>query len=185
MGWATHVDHHALRQDFQPNSQRTQAEMLARTYLCTITSGVEPRTFWYDFRDDGTDPIYFEHTMGILRQDNTPKPAYIAYSTLTRTLKSMKFMRTRDDWKGVYAGEFASTGGDDKTVIALWSRDSDQTVELESKKQKAILCNTIGETTALDANRGKFQFKNTKRCGGLFDSGITRRNYRTKIQFNI
>ena len=38
-----------------------QAELIARTYLCSIVSGVEPRTFWYDFRNDGTqflvDPV--------------------------------------------------------------------------------------------------------------------------------
>ena len=157
MGWATHADHHALRQDFQPNSQRTQAEMLARTYLCTITSGVEPRTFWYDFRDDGSDPIYFEHNMGIMRQNDDPKPAYIAFSTLTRVLKHMKFLRVREDWKGVYAGEFESTGGGGKTIIALWSRDSDQTVELLAKQQKATLCNTIGESTLLKSSQGKFR----------------------------
>ena len=84
MGWATHVPHHALRQDFEPNSQRTQAELLARTYLCSIVSGVEPRTFWYDFRNDGDDPIYFEHNLGIMRRDGRGKPAYRAYAVLAR-----------------------------------------------------------------------------------------------------
>ncbi len=82
MGWATHVPHNALGQDFQPNTQRAQAELIARSYLCAIVSGVEPRTFWYDFRNDGDDPLYFEHNMGIIYRDFRPKPAYIAFATL-------------------------------------------------------------------------------------------------------
>jgi hypothetical protein len=62
-----------------------------RTYLCSIVSGVEPRTFWYDFRNDGDDPIYFEHNMGILTRELQPKPAYLAFGTLTRVLKGLRF----------------------------------------------------------------------------------------------
>ena len=108
MGWATHVPHHVLGQDFAPNSQKAQASFLARCYLCTIASGVQPRTFWYNFRNDGDDPFYFEHNMGITQIDGTPKPAYVAYATMTRVLGNQKFVRRRDDLGEVFAAQFAA-----------------------------------------------------------------------------
>jgi GH35 family endo-1,4-beta-xylanase len=46
---------------FRQGLKELYAELLTRSYLCAIVSGVEPRTFWYDFRNDGDNPINFEH----------------------------------------------------------------------------------------------------------------------------
>ena len=79
MGWATNVPHNTLGQDFQPVTQRRQAELLARAYLDAIASGVAPNISWYDFRNDGTDPTNFEHNLGIVSRNFAPKPAYRAW----------------------------------------------------------------------------------------------------------
>ena len=111
MGWATHTPHNTLRQDFAPNTLRAQAELIARSYLCAIVSGVEPRTFWYDFRNDGDDPIYFEHQMGIVYNDFSPKPAYLAYATLTRVLRGKRLVGPVSAPQGVLAFSFKPTAG--------------------------------------------------------------------------
>lgn len=168
MGWATHVPHHALRQDFEPNSQRTQAELLARTYLCSIVSGVEPRTFWYDFRNDGDDPIYFEHNMGIMTRDLRPKPAYIAFATLARMLKGMRFSGpvTVSAPDGTFAYRFTPdpkaegagrAGSDVAEVIALWNPKQSGSVTLPMHGTKATLFNTIGEQRDLEVANGQVQ----------------------------
>jgi hypothetical protein len=149
MGWATHVPHNALRQDFGPNSQRAQAELIARTYLCSIVSGVEPRTFWYDFRDDGEDPFYFEHSMGIVHRDLTPKPAFAAYATLTRVLKGKQLAGPIDVGEGTFAYKFVPEPPETETVTVLWNPSRDARVLLTLAGKRARLINAVGEQREL------------------------------------
>jgi hypothetical protein len=170
MGWATHVPHHTLRQDFEPNSQRAQAELLARSYLCSIVSGVEPRTFWYNFRNDGEDPIYFEHNMGILTRDLRPKPAYIAFATLARVLKGLRFAGPARVTapEGTFAHSFTpdpKAEGAGRAVpgvaevIALWNPKQTTAVAVPVRGAKATLVNTVGEERPLEVSQGRVQFE--------------------------
>ena len=163
MGWATHVPHHVLRQDFEPNSQKAQASFLARSYLCTIASGVQPRTFWYNFRNDGEDPFYFEHNMGIIQLDGRPKPAYIAFATMSRVLKGQRFVRKRDDLGDVFAAEFAAADGSPRKVTAIWSAQNDTTVEIPVAEKTVTLVNTVGEGQTIEAANGRVEL--TLRAG--------------------
>ena len=155
MGWATHTPHNTLRQDFAPNTLRAQAEFIARSYLCAIVSGVEPRTFWYDFRNDGDDPIYFEHQMGIVYNDFTPKPAYLAYATLTRVLRGKRLVGPVPAPQGVLAFNFKPTAGSSGETIALWSPQADVRVELPSPAQWVTHINGVGEHRELQVQGGK------------------------------
>jgi hypothetical protein len=154
MGWATHVPHNALGQDFQPNTQRAQAELLARVYLCAIVSGVEPRTFWYNFRNDGDDPFYFEHNMGVLTRDFQPKPAYAAYATLARLLYNRTPAGPVTAPKGVQAHRFLPRGQQSGGVIALWDPAGDQEVQLQVQGNTATLVNAVGEAKPLETKPG-------------------------------
>ena len=141
-GWTTLTPHNTIGQDFAPFSEREQAALLARTYLCMLASGVKTNISWYDFRDDGDDPLYFENEMGVLHRDFRPKPAYAAYATLTRMLEGLEFEGRADVGTGaVFAYRFAGQG---RTVTALWSAETAQTVTLAVTKG-ATLVNAIGE----------------------------------------
>ncbi len=145
MGWATHVPHNALGQDFQPNSQRAQAELIARSYLCAIVSGVEPRTFWYDFRNDGDDPLNFEHNMGIVYRDFRPKPAYVALATLASVLQGKKPDQAVPEADGTLAYRFVPTQPGGEKAIAIWNPNRDATAMLEIDAATVTLVNAIGE----------------------------------------
>lgn len=153
LGWATHVPHPVVRQDFEPNSQRTQAEILARAYLCALASGVEPRTFWYDFRDDGDDPFYFEHNLGILRADMRPKAAFLAYQTLTRSLEGLRYAGAVEVGAGTFAYRFAAPRRSSHQVCAVWNPKQDATIELKVTGRRAKVTNTIGETSTVETAR--------------------------------
>jgi hypothetical protein len=131
-----------LSQDFAPFTERQQAELLARAYLCTLAAGVHTNTSWYDFRNDGEDPLYFENEMGILRRDFSPKPAYWAYSTLTRMLEGRKLAGPVDAGEGVLAYRFEGRG---VSVIALWSVAGDCEVRLAIPSKRVTVVNAIGE----------------------------------------
>jgi hypothetical protein len=155
MGWSTHTPHNVLRQDFAPNTLRVQAQLIARSYLCSIVSGVEPRTFWYDFRDDGEDPIYFEHQLGIIRHNFSPKPAYLAYATLTRALEGRRLAGAVTAPRGVLGFRFKPLTGDSGDTIALWSPEVDAQVELVVPASGATRINGVGERTELPVQDGK------------------------------
>lgn len=170
MGWATHVAHHVLGQDFQPSPQRVQAELIARSYLCSLVSGVEPRTFWYDFRNDGEDPFYFEHNMGIVHRDFRPKPAYQAFATLARVLKDVKLDGPIAADPGTFAYRFAPTQPGRAPVIAVWNPKQDATVELKLSAKRAVVINSVGEeriakTARADGSDGGRILRLTLRAG--------------------
>jgi len=155
MGWATHTPHNTVRQDFAPNTLRAQAELIARSYLCAIVSGVEPRTFWYNFRNDGDDPIYFEHQMGVLYHDFSPKPAYVAYSTLTRVLRGKTLAGPVPVPHGVVGFNFKGHAGAPGETIALWSPQSDAQIALPVTGKRFTRVNGIGEQSELAVRDGR------------------------------
>lgn len=155
MGWATYTPHNTLRQSFAPTSLRAQAELIARSYLCAIVSGVEPRTFWYNFRNDGTDPVYFEHQMGIVYSDFRPKPAYRAYATLTRVLRGKGVVEPVPVPPGVLAFKFSDRPGGSGQTIAVWSPQSDARVEIPVVGPRVTRVNGVGESGGLEVVGGK------------------------------
>jgi len=155
MGWATHTPHNTLRQDFAPTTLRAQAELLARSYLCAIVSGVESKTFWYDFRNDGDDPIYFEDQMGIVYKDFRPKPAYNAYATLTHVLKGERLVSQMPAPPGLLAFNFKSMTGSSTETVAVWSPQADAAADFPTAARRVIRVNAIGEESELQIRDGK------------------------------
>lgn len=48
----------------------------------------------YDFQDDGPKRLSRKHNFGLVRQDLTPKPAYLAYAVTANFLRDKTFVRT-------------------------------------------------------------------------------------------
>jgi hypothetical protein len=154
MGWSTFTPHNALKQDFAATTLRAQAELIARSYLCAIASGVEPRTFWYDFRNDGDDPVYFEHQMGIVYRDFRPKPAYVAFGTLAQVLKGTKLDRAVAIGEDTIAYQFKAVAPGGKDVLAVWNPQKDVRVTVPMRSAKATRVNAVGESVTLSARGG-------------------------------
>jgi hypothetical protein len=150
MGWTTFTPHNSWVEGFFPSTTlRDQAELITRSYLSCIISGVDPKVFWYNMLNDGTDPHNMEDNLGIMNKDFSPKPAYIAYSTMTRTLKGMKYVSRIQMPEGVFAAQFADEKDKNNKVIAIWCPAEDKNVEIETNSNKAILINTLGEISDL------------------------------------
>ena len=154
-GWSTLTPHNTLTQDFAPFTERQQAELLARAYLCTLVAGIHTNTSWYDFRNDGDDPLYFENEMGMLHRDFSPKPAYWAYATMTRLLEGRQVAGKLEAGEGVFAYRFEGQG----TVIALWSPEGDRTVTLPVVGKRVTMVNTIGESRESRAGKVKVELR--------------------------
>jgi hypothetical protein len=152
MGWTTNVPHNTMNQDFQPTTQRRQAELIARCYVDAIASGVAPNISWYDFRNDGTDPINFEHNLGIVTRDFIPRPAYRAFATVTRMLQGKKVQKPLDLGADVVAYRFTDGEGR-RPVAVLWSLEAERTVQLPAGKAATLtdLMGTSAPLTVADA----------------------------------
>jgi hypothetical protein len=153
MGWGTHVPHNAIGMDFRPTTERDQAKLLARAYIDAIASGVAPNFSWYDFRNDGSDPLNFEHNMGIVTRDFRPKPAYRAYATVTAMLEGKRATKPLDLGRDVIGWEFAGEAGRDP-IFVLWCTEANRTVELPSS-QPVILVDLMGQRRPLAPAEGK------------------------------
>jgi hypothetical protein len=163
LGWATYSPHNTLRQDFAPTTLRAQAEFIVRCYLLSIVSGIEPRTFWYNFRNDGEDPCYFEHHMGIVDRELRPKPAYRTYAVLTRVLAGLKPGRQLELGEGTMAWTFVTSDQqtepgattDRKGVTVLWNPQKDIEVSVPVRSTRVRRLNAVGESGTLSARDGR------------------------------
>jgi hypothetical protein len=180
MGWSTQTEYPWMGQDYHPTSQRLQAQLLARSYLDALASGVCQNISWYDFRNDGRDPFYAEMNMGIVTSDYQPKAAYRAFATLTRLLAGKRFDAQVDAGKDAVAFRFvggaggpnATSGaagtsaanfpgvisGSPGTVVAIWNPTGELNATLPAAKP-ATLVNLMGASRKLDPQDGKLTLR--------------------------
>lgn len=114
--------------------ESSQASYLVRFYALAAAAGVQ-RVFWYDLRDDADSPWSPEAHFGLLRQDLSAKPAFVAYRLLAHLLRDATFVRADAlGQNGVFVLEFRSgaeplaivwsPAGDSPTVGVPWTTSS-------------------------------------------------------------
>ncbi len=102
---------------------RTSADYLVRNYVCSIGLGVRVNE-WYQFQDgvwfgQRQRPDDIEYNFGIVYADLTPKPAYIAYATMTQQLEGARYQGRIDLGDDeLYGVRFLRDG---EPVDVLWS----------------------------------------------------------------
>lgn len=135
MGWPTQLG---------GRTESDQARLLARSYLSAVCSGAVDNMSWYDFREDGVDPLYNEHHFGIVRRNLQPKAAYLALSAVARTLgtKPLQGSIAVDGEQGLFACLF---GQSDAQVAAMWSSGESRIVQLDVRSDRVTIRNTVGE----------------------------------------
>ena len=60
-------------------SEAAQAQLVTDAFAALCAAPWAGPAFLYSYRDDGTDPADFEHSLGLVRHDWSAKPAYRAY----------------------------------------------------------------------------------------------------------
>jgi hypothetical protein len=91
-----------------------QAKFLTRAYALLLSADVQ-RIYWYLFRD------YQQFNMGLVRDDakRTPKPAYVAMTTMIKQLRGANFITREKTPENIYSLVFARPSGEQLRV--LWS----------------------------------------------------------------
>ncbi len=108
MGWTTAPGYF---------TELEQANWIVRAYVQALAEGVRNLNV-HIFRDwNNSSPS--EKYYGIVRTDLTPKPAAVAYATLTRNLEGARFVRRLDGLsRASYGYAFQRDG---KPVLVLWN----------------------------------------------------------------
>ena len=104
-----------------------QAYCVPILHMIALNQGV-PQIYWYDLIDDGNTDTEHEDRFGILHAfgskygNYTPKPAYVAYGTMTRMLKNKMFAEQQrsDD---VRAYKYSGNGEDTYVFLKLKNED--------------------------------------------------------------
>lgn len=154
MGWSTHVQHNAVHEGPSVDP-RQQACLLVRAYVDALASGSAPNISWYDFRNDGDNPMEWEHNFGVVTQEFEPKPAYRAYATLARMLHDGQYQNQVDFGPGVMAFGFTRPGGQSPVIVA-WAVDRQRTVVVQAP-QGLVVTNLMGESNTRAADAGEVQ----------------------------
>lgn len=87
-GWATAPGH------ARSVGAATQAQYMVRAHVLSLAAHGVEKYFWFLFRDGGNWESDFDQSYGILRPDNTPKPAFVSYAAMTHALQGKAFVGT-------------------------------------------------------------------------------------------
>lgn len=108
-----------------------QARYLARQWLANLASGVNVSIF-YDWKDDGPDPKEREHRFGTVRQDFSPKPAFLGAKRLIEGLRGYTFRHRLAgegalDWRVLF-----QKGETEDLAVVEWSTDPAASLERQA-----------------------------------------------------
>lgn len=105
-------------------NERKQAEALVKKLVFAWSRG-SIGYYWYDLRNDGTDPFNWEHNYGMVTREFQPKFVYGAYNTLASLLSAATFHADWSDRAAGYLYSFQIPGG---RVLCGWNRGDDAEV---------------------------------------------------------
>jgi hypothetical protein len=104
---------------YSPQTEAEQAHLLVRMMVLHLAHGVK-RIFWYDFMNDGWEAGNPEHNFGLVRNDQLPKPAVVAYANLIHRLRGGERLSPYAIGGGGYAYAYWTTASPAQPVLIAW-----------------------------------------------------------------
>jgi hypothetical protein len=124
-----------------------QAEDAARMFLLARSLPGVAGAWWYDLRNDGTDPRFDQDNFGLLWPDGTPKPALAALGEISTLLRGTRFVgRMANDNPDIWLLRFQAPGRPE--IWVLWNASTDHRSRLVMTKAgepAAITQHAIGQ----------------------------------------
>ncbi len=112
-------------QDGQSVSQESQASNIVRAQLLAMSRGVE-KTYNYVLVNEGVDPVGYYPNLGVVHNQAdplgylTPKPAYVAFATMTAQLTGADFVERENVGDRAYSLQLDAADGQ---IRALWAQE--------------------------------------------------------------
>ena len=139
---------------YTPQTEAQQAAMLVRMLALQFTAGMD-KIFWYDFRNDGWEPDYHEHNFGLIRADNSPKPAVVAYANFISRFRQGKWIGQYNIGGGARCLAFWSTK-DNTFALVAWAMEGSKSepIPVNSGAKQVIMTDIYGQGATLAAQGG-------------------------------
>ncbi|GAA4219126.1 hypothetical protein FHR32_004433 [Streptosporangium album] len=148
-GWPTHTA--------GGTTDAMQADYLVRSAVLSLAGGAD-RLYWYDARDDGTDPNNQEHNFGVFevrrataRYAAEPKPAAVAQAVMAAELAGRTLTKRDTLDATTYSFRFKNAANDLNRV--MWASNGPKTVTLRTS-QALTLTDQYGVRTTLTPHAG-------------------------------
>ena len=129
------------------------AETLFKRLLYNWANGSIGYT-WYNLRNSGWDPKNGEHNFGLLREDLSPRAAYVTYNMLCGVYRESRFKSEINLKPDLYSFRFENR---EQAMIPLWNMSRDvgcQAVALRTDAKKAETIDLYGNVSPLPVNDG-------------------------------
>lgn len=144
---------------FTPYTELQQAQLLVRMMVGQLANGVE-KIFWYDMRNDGWQQSNPEHNFGLIRNDNHPKPALVAYANLIHQVRDSQWLG-RVQMGDAFAYAFVSQQTSQPVLVA-WMKTGSKTFTVPvPDKSEVTLSDIFGTTHKASVQNGKLQLELT------------------------
>lgn len=104
------------------STEQEQSDYYLKSFVIELAAD-QKFMVYYEFIDSGTDPNNSEHTFGIVRNDTTPKPAYLTYRQMSELFDSSMYLGKIDLSEKAVAYAFLKGG---KVNVALWSSEKEK-----------------------------------------------------------
>lgn len=133
-----------------------QAQILSRVYLINMMCGC-PVSIWYDWRNDGINYENSEHNYGVVFNDFSEKPAYVAMQTLSTELNGYTYSRRI----------FSETGNDfallfrkgDDYRLAAWTTGNPHKITIPMDVPSVTVVSLTGEKQQIRIEKGSLSLK--------------------------
>lgn len=142
-----------LVRDFTPQAQ---ADYLMRAGVLSLASGSD-KVVWESLRDSAVyetvQPVNPERGSGLMKRDNTPRPAFAAFATMTKLLTGMDYVGALTLGPNALGLVFS----DKKTThVAAWPLNGKMTIAvnhdgIDPKLPNSIFLPSLPSTKILDA----------------------------------
>lgn len=123
MGWPAHKGKCGV-------DETTQASYLARSFFLARMLPNIRGMWWYDLRNDGSDPTEREHNFGLVRQDLSKKPAYEVLAAISPVVGGYQFVeRVETSAAELVVLRFADANDE---VLVGWSQGKPRSLRVRS-----------------------------------------------------
>ena len=128
--------------------------MLVRMMALQFTAGMD-KIFWYDFRNDGWEPDNQEHNFGLIRMDNTPKPAVVAYANFIRQFRHGRWIGQYSIGGGARCLAFVDST-DNRFVLVAWAMEGGKSepIPVGAGTKELTLTDIYGQSATIAAKGG-------------------------------
>ena len=164
--WLTEFDYPADDVDIKSDefikrgliiTEKEQADYLVRMYVQALSTGYAEKLFWFTLRHPiGSLTESPDSAAGLIRQDNTLKPSFLAHRTLVDKLEGAAFVSKYISGSSVNVYNFKR---DDAKITVIWDSEGESIGMVDTGGKEVHLTDIMHNTQKLPVSKKIFPLK--------------------------